>query len=112
MGNLEHLGDQLLQACGNARSRLTLCAPFVKASVFRRVLDVTPDSVVIELFTRWRPDEVAAGVSDTAVLALLEKRGGSVMLCDRLHAKFVRFDDRTLLGSANLPATALGWVAR
>jgi phosphatidylserine/phosphatidylglycerophosphate/cardiolipin synthase-like enzyme len=111
MGQLEPLGNQLLEACRSARSTLTLCAPFVKGPVLKRVLDATAESVSVELFTRWRPEEVAAGVSDTVVLDIAESRGGRVLLCDRVHAKFMRFDDRVLIGSANLTATALGWTA-
>lgn len=110
MGEIDHLGEHLLEACSTARRRLMLCAPFVKATVLERILDVTVASVDIELFTRWRPDEVAAGVSDTAVLGIAASRDGRVFLCDRVHAKFVRFDDRVLIGSANLTATALGWT--
>jgi hypothetical protein len=65
--------------------------------------------VDVEVFTRWRADEVAAGVSDTSVLPLVEARGGEVYLCDRLHAKYFRFDDQALIGSANLTGAALGW---
>jgi len=67
--------------------------------------------VQIEVFTRWRPDEIAANISDTEVLPLIAVRGGSVHLCDRLHAKYVRFDDCALVGSANLTSSALGWSA-
>lgn len=109
MAKPEALGDQVLRACAKARGALVLCAPFVKVAVLNRVLDATEASVAVELFTRWRAEEVAAGVSDTGVLEVSENRGGQVLLCDRLHAKYVRFDDRALIGSANLTATALGW---
>ena len=105
------IGDHVLAACQSAREHLLLCAPFVKGQVLRELLDQTADSVAIELFTRWRPEEVAAGVSDTIVLDIVTSCGGSVFLCDRLHGKYVRFDDRVLVGSANLTATALGWAA-
>lgn len=104
------LGADLLDLCGRARGFLVLCAPFVKRGVIERVLAHTQEGVSVELFTRWRPEEVAAGVSDTGVLELLESRNGSVHLCDRLHAKFYRADDVALVGSANLTATALGWT--
>ena len=110
MSQVDELGEFLLDACRTASANLTLCAPFVKSAVLQRVLDATAAEVTVELFTRWRPEEVAAGVSDTGVLMLTEERGGKVMLCNRLHAKYVRFDDRTLIGSANLTATALGWA--
>ena len=104
------LGGKVLEACEHAKAALVLCAPFAKERVVQRLIASTPAHVEVELFTRWRPDEVAAGVSDTGVLRLLQDRGGSVFLCDRLHAKLVRADDRALIGSANLTATALGWT--
>jgi len=103
------LGDRLLALCARAERELVLCAPFMKAAVIARVLEQTPAGVKVESFTRWRADEVAAGVSDIAVLPLVEARGGAVYLCDRLHAKYARADDEVLLGSANLTAAALGW---
>lgn len=106
------VGEVLLEACSRARERLVLCAPFVKRGVLDRALEQVDDAVTIELFTRWRPEEVAAGVSDTAVLEAIEARGGVVRLCDRLHAKYVWADRRVWLGSANLTAKALGWARR
>lgn len=102
-------GVALMELASSSRRELVLCAPFAKKAVVAQVLSCVPDNVQILLFTRWRPDEVAAGVSDTKVLDLLESRGGKVYLHDRLHAKFYRNESRVLLGSANLTATALGW---
>lgn len=103
------LGDAVLAAARGATRRALLCAPFVKTGVFEPLLEALAPDVEIELYTRWRPDEVAAGVSDTGVLALLEARGGRTFLCDPLHAKLFAFDDVALVGSANLTAKALGW---
>jgi PLD-like domain len=105
----KELGVVLSEACAGARRQLVVCAPFIKAHALERVVQATNETVKIEVFTRWRPDEVAAGVSDTRVLALVDDRGGSVYLCDRLHAKYFRFDDRALVGSANVTGAALGW---
>jgi hypothetical protein len=104
-------GEQLREICSTARSELVLCAPFIKAAALARVLEPVSDAVKVEAFTRWRAEEVAAGVSDTSVLALVESGGGEVYLCDRLHAKYARSDDRALVGSANLTGAALGWSA-
>ena len=111
MSKTEPVGVLLLKACASARRQLVVCAPFIKAAVIERVMRATNEEVVIEVFTRWRPDEIAANVSDTQVLSLVANRGGSVYLCDRLHAKYVRFDERALIGSANLTSAALGWSA-
>jgi hypothetical protein len=103
------LGDELLKLAADAKHELILCAPFAKQGVVQRILTATQDSVSIEVVTRWRPEEIAAGVSDTEVLAAVEGRGGLVLLHDRLHAKYYRNESRVLVGSANLTATALGW---
>lgn len=103
------LGDLLLAHARDARRQALLCAPFAKAAVVKRLLAAFEPGVEIELFTRWRPEEVAAGVSDTAVLGQVTEQGGRVYLCDALHAKLFRFDESALIGSANLTAKALGW---
>lgn len=106
---IDRLGEGLLEACEAAEEQLVLCAPFIKRHVLQRLLDATAEQVTIDVFTRWRPEEVAAGVSDTSILSVTEARGGRVLLCDRLHAKYVRLDQRALIGSANLTGAALGW---
>src|SRR3954447_2475597 len=98
--------------CEHARHEIVLCAPFVKRHVIDRVLACTAPNVAVAIISRWRPEEIAAGGSDTAVLESGSARGGSVLLHDRLHAKFYRGDDAVLLGSANLTGTALGWSTR
>src|SRR4051812_18305167 len=67
---IDRLGEGLLEACGTAQEELVLCAPFIKKHVLQRLVDATAPSVGLEVFTRWRPDEVAAGVSDTAILSI------------------------------------------
>jgi hypothetical protein len=104
------LGAPLIKLATDARQEFVMCAPFAKEAVVSRVVAAVPSGVRIVLFTRWRPDEVAAGVSDTEVLAVIRSRGGVVYLHDRLHAKFYRNERCSLIGSANLTATALGWA--
>ena len=107
---IEALGDAVLEAAHGAKVRTLLCAPFVKVGVLELLLKALAPEIEVELFTRWRPDEVAAGVSDTGVLPLVEKRKGDVFLCGSLHAKLFLFDNTALVGSANLTAKALGWA--
>lgn len=105
-------GDALIALCQAASGRLLLVAPYIKATALKRLLDATPSEVAIDVVTRWRPDEVAAGVSDLEVLDLITARaGGRVLLCPHLHAKFYRCGDAILAGSANLTGAALGWSA-
>lgn len=103
-------GASLLGLAAASQREFVMCAPFAKATVVSEVVSAVPAGVRIVLFTRWRPDEVAAGVSDTQVLAVVRERGGVVYLHDRLHAKYYRNEESALVGSANLTATALGWT--
>ncbi|VEG45359.1 Uncharacterised protein [Mycolicibacterium flavescens] len=103
-------GDRLLGLAASSRSEFVMCAPFAKQSVVAKLLSVLPVGVEPVLYTRWRPEEVAAGVSDTEVLKVMRSRGGTVHLHDRLHAKYFRNDTSLLIGSANLTGAALGWA--
>lgn len=105
------LGGMLVELAASARHKFVMCAPFAKQMVIDRLLEKIPAGVELLLITRWRPEEVAAGVSDTTVLESMWSRKGVVYLHDRLHAKYYRNESQVLLGSANLTATALGWSA-
>ena len=103
-------GDVLVGHLSGARTRVLLCAPFIKAGVLKRLLTVIPTSVTLDVVTRWRPEEIAAGVSDLEIYDLVfDRSGGSLRLLDNLHAKIYVADEAVLAGSANLTATALGW---
>lgn len=103
-------GWQLSQICSFAERELWLVAPFIKLAVISQLLDKVKSSVVVKCVTRWRPEEIAAGVSDLEVWSLLRDRPrSSLWLRNDLHAKYYRADHQCLVGSANLTQTALGW---
>lgn len=103
-------GDLLVAHLAGARKGITLCAPFVKAGVLRRLLAIVPPHVTVAVVTRWIAPEIAAGVSDLEVFDVASERpGASLMLLDELHAKIYVSDSEVLTGSANLTAKALGW---
>lgn len=103
-------GDLLVEHVARAKDRVMLCAPFIKSGVLKRLFSAIGSSVAVDIVTRWRAEEVAAGVSDLAVFDLATERPGTtVKLLDNLHAKLYLSDDQLLAGSANLTATALGW---
>ena len=109
---MTELGNAVLALAASSQFEFVMCAPFAKEAVVSRIVSALPEGASVKLYTRWRPEEIAAGVSDTGVLAILEARGGVVYLHDRLHAKFYRNENQVLLGSANLTGTALGWSAK
>ena len=104
-------GTVLADAVALSQRRVLLVAPFIKANVLRRLLECIRADVDVDVVTRWRPEEIASGVSDLDVFGILNERPrSSLRLCDRLHAKYYRVDDAVLLGSANLTGKGLGWV--
>ena len=103
-------GERLKTLLEKAQVRVILCAPFIKADVFKTILSIVPIRVPVQIFTRWRATEVAAGVSDLEVLQIADERPHTeLLLLNNLHAKLYLADNHCLVGSANLTASALGW---
>lgn len=103
-------GAALLDLTRAATSDLLLVAPYIKVAALRRVLDACPPGTSVSVVTRWRPEELALGVSDISVWPLLKARPAELFLHPRLHAKYYAAGDKALIGSANLTDAALGWA--
>ena len=100
--------DTLLAHCAGA-TRVTIAAPYIKADTLTRLLNRVSIAVEVECFTRWTPHDIFSGSSDTSCRTIIVQRGGSFHLHNRLHAKYYRFDDRVLVGSANATASGLNF---
>ena len=106
-------GERIKSLLASAQSEVLLCAPFIKARVLETVLDVVSSDVFVRVVTRWRPAEVASGVSDLEVFDVTAARPKTALrLLDELHGKLYLADNVGLVGSANLTAAALGWGKR
>jgi len=102
------IADDLRSVFSNARN-CVLVAPFITQQGLKKLLDIIPASSKLTIFTRWRPLEVASGVSDPLILPIVIARGGVVRILDSLHAKVYMADDRiAFIGSANLTERGLG----
>ena len=106
---LQGIGARLELLCSESRRELLLVAPFIKASVLDRLLKDKNEGVSLSVVTRWKPQEISAGVSDLEVFDLVRQNQGQLFLRQDLHAKYYRGDDRILVGSANVTGAALGW---
>jgi len=103
-------GSQLEALCRGAQQQLLLVAPFIKLGAFKRLISELSAQVSLTCVTRWRPDEIVAGVSDIEIWQIIKNRpNSSLWLRSNLHAKVYRADTSCLVGSANLTDTALGW---
>ena len=107
------IGDELIELLSSARLEATIVAPFMKATVVKRLMQNLAPGVVLSCITRWHPHEIKYGVSDLEVWDVLRAhQPSSLSLIPTLHAKFYRADDHYAIGSANLTNAALGWSRR
>ena len=102
-------GDDIIALLARAKRDVLIVAPFIRSSALARLLQSIQESVDILVVTRWRPADILAGASDLGVFDLTEANAIPLLLRHDLHAKLFVADDRCLIGSANVTATALGW---
>ena len=100
--------QSLVAHCSGAK-RVTIAAPYIKAAVLRDLLSCLDNNVHIDCFTRWTPQDILAGTTDTACRNVVVAKGGKFYLHNRLHAKYYRFDEQALIGSANCTAPGLNY---
>ena len=96
----------------NGAERITIAAPYIKAAVLEDLLKYVSNDVNLECFTRWTAKDILEGATDTACRNLVVARGGKFYLHNRLHAKYYRFNDQALIGSANCTASGLNYKQR
>jgi len=106
----EQLGEKLTTLCSSAEREVLLVSPYIKNEVVTRILEYVPRKVKLICFTRWIIQEIVAGYNDLEVFHLITTHpNGQIFINPRLHAKYYRVDDISLVGSANLTSAALGW---
>lgn len=99
----------VLDRCSEA-TEAVLVAPYIKVDALLMLLDVLPVATSLECITRWTPLDIQMGASDLECRTIVVSRGGMFRLCNRLHAKYYRFDEQVLVGSANLTASGLSYA--
>ena len=104
-------GDALRRLCTGARD-LIIAAPYLKADALTKALDYLDLEATLTCVTRWNPQDIAAGASDTECRTIVLQRDGLFRLHPSLHAKYYRAGDSVLVGSANLTSPVMGWSFR
>ena len=98
-----------LEGLALGAEQVLIAAPYIKEEALRRLLDLTSSDATVMCVTRWQRNDIAAGASDLSCRTLVTSRGGRFLLHQRLHAKYYRFDDDILVGSANFSASGMGY---
>lgn len=106
----ESLGEWVLEGAQGVSEQAILVSPFIKYKSLKRIVDTLPHGTNLSVYTRWRIDEIAQGVSDLAIWNLLTNRSNSKLyLIQNLHSKYYRFDDFIYVGSANITEAGMTW---
>jgi len=109
----DRIGEALSVQVSQAKSRLTLVAPFIKRKAMERLLDGLGAPVELTIITKWSADDIIAGVTDLSVFDFVRDRVRSrLLLHPRLHAKVLLVDEAAAIGSANVTDAALGFSDR
>lgn len=101
--------DILVERCAGA-TEAVIVAPYVKLGPLVVMMDKLASGASVQCITRWTPLDIQIGSSDLDCRNVVVDRGGSFRLHNRLHAKYYRFDDQVLVGSANLTAAGLSYA--
>lgn len=105
----KNLLSRLKENIQSSKEEVFLVAPFIKHKVLAQLVAKLAPGIKLTVYTRWRLDEILSGVSDIVIWDLIRERENSFLkLSPNLHAKYYRFDEFILLGSANLTEKALG----
>ena len=97
-----------IERCVSAE-RVILVAPYMKLDTMTMTLAGAGSDAFIECITRWTPHDIRMAVSDIACRNLVRDRGGQFRLHNNLHAKYYRADEYTLIGSANVTRSGMGF---
>ena len=100
--------EALLERCTGA-TEAVIVAPYIKVATLIMVMGQLHSEASIQCFTRWTPLDIRMGASDLDCRTEVVNRNGAFRLHNRLHAKYYRFDDYVLVGSANLTASGLSY---
>ncbi len=99
-------GLDFLKDGASSASDIVIAAPYMKVGPLFDVLEYVTGK--IRVVSRWSLQDIASSVSDLDCRSITIERNGYFFLHPRLHAKYYRFDQRVLIGSANLTSAALG----
>lgn len=110
MTDMEKYFAQALDVVSSAKKYVLLVSPRVQIAVLEKILNMIPDSVRnVDCITRWNPNKMRNRLCDPEVFDLIATRKGARLWSrNDLHAKFIRGDDRCLVGSVNLTKRSLG----
>ncbi len=105
------VGLTVLHAVAGARAEIVIATAYVKTLALRTILDATTSTAAtVDLYARWHPIDVLTGATDLEARDVLLSQipHAGCYVNSKLHAKYIRVDDRCYIGSANITQRGLG----
>lgn len=100
----------LEQRIGEGDEIILMIVPFVKVDALKTLLTGQKIREGLNVVCRWRPQDIAAGVSDLEVYTLLRAHGAHLFLNPDIHLKLYVFGKNVALNtSGNLTQRGLGY---
>jgi hypothetical protein len=90
-----------------AQNEVFMAAPYVKLGIVKKLQIPEKLAAKCVFVVRWKLEDILSGSTDIGVYPLLRDQGIKVFLHPNMHAKYYRFDNRILTGSANLTSNGL-----
>lgn len=104
------IGPALSERLAKEGGLRLIIAPFIQSDTLARLIADTIPTKGLKVITRWRPEDIVAGVSDIEVFNVLAREGVPLYINDRIHLKlFVSGSNTCFVGSANITETGLGY---
>lgn len=104
----DYLQNQVVELASISKRRIYIATAYCKIKpFFEHVVKVTSEVSDKKLFVRWQLEDLVRGSSDLAVYKIATDFGWKVYLNQRLHAKLYGFDDKVIIGSANLTQSGI-----
>ena len=99
--------DLLFSDYASKADEVVIVAPYIKVSTLEWVLSFIKEKASIRVLTRASMQYFILGSSDIECWPVIWRKGGDIYIEQTLHAKYYRFDDCVLIGSANITERAL-----
>lgn len=89
-----------------SKKNIKLCAPYVKASVIKKIYETKRESVPLEIISNFNIGNFHKGASDIEAFKYIVEKEDKVYNSQMLHAKLYISDDKyTIITSANLTSS-------
>jgi hypothetical protein len=97
------ISARVWEASGQAQNRAFVASAFCRSEAFlKHLANVNADGVDKKILTRWQARDLLCGASDLELFSAATSMGWKLYLNQDLHAKAFLFDQKAIVGSANL----------